>query len=65
MEWYDVINEHFKDLHKPKNDITGAVREGLESVASKLYDATKGYKKPSTVRKYLRNLPASNPGRFI
>ena len=48
MEWYDVINEHFKDLHKPKNDITGAVREGLESVASKLYDATKGYKKVFT-----------------
>ena len=50
-------------MHTPKKDISGALQAGLESVGSQLYDATKGYTSATAVRKYLRNLPANNPGR--
>ena len=43
MEWRDVLAEFFKYLRSPKDDVVGAITEGISKISDQLISGCKRF----------------------
>ena len=65
MEWRDVLAEFFKYLRSPKDDVVGAITEGISKISYQLISGCKRFSGAQPVLKFLKDHRANDPGNCL